>query len=62
MPPEKSQLDTLSFYLGKVASPTKVDKLLSKFRRSDGAKAHKAILLFETRNTIQLKDIEKILG
>ncbi|MFC2175323.1 hypothetical protein ACFLQ2_05700 [archaeon] len=61
MQPEKSQLDTLELYLGKLVSGEKTKELIKKFADTDETTADKAIKLFETRSMVRLQDIERVL-
>jgi len=62
MEPEKSQLDTLELYLSKLVSEEKTKEIIRKFADSDEETANNAIKLFETRHSVRLQDIERILG
>ena len=62
MQPEKSQLDTLELYLWKMVSEEKAKELIKKFSDSDEETANKAIKLFETRHSVRLQDIQRLLG
>ncbi|MCK4327968.1 MAG: hypothetical protein KAW41_05915 [Candidatus Diapherotrites archaeon] len=61
MEPEKSQLDTLELYLRKMVSEEKTKELIRKFVDAGEDVADKAIKLFETRHSVRLQDIERLL-
>ena len=61
MAPNKSQLDTIELFLSKMVSTEKAALLRTKFEKKDEELADKAIKLFETRRTLRIQDIEKLL-
>ena len=62
MQPEKSQLDTLELYLSKMVSVEKTKEIIKQFADSDEDTANKAIKLFETRHSVRLQDVQRLLG